>query len=623
MSIPSDRFSRLHGRIDLGLLASKLVVIVGVGTVGSQLARELANCAIGRLRLIDGDELEEHNLPRHELNASYVGWNKAEGMKDLLEEEQEAATIDVEAEPRYINGKLSDRQLDNLLVDADLIVAATDDRTAQRRIGRRALSLDIPAIFPALYARGGGETFVQLGPGAACFLCWDGFRSGNEQLRGVHALNAEGLAVLQNAVELCIGVLDTKSSFARLLVGPRNDPRPRQLFVQQPRAALSIAPVPRRPNCPSCVVGPPPLSAEARQPRSSVVAAGTDSTSTSQQTLIDSTRDVLTMTLAAGALVWPFLWLVLATVVSFAVICARDIRIRGVEHGSADLIVIPLRVVRNGVTWLISQIVTIAPIVIAVVWIGGCAAIAVAIPFVIGGVIWFVAHGFDGLLAAARLAAADYGIRLFALVTSYLCLQWILSQGSVASVVGAHARTLSEDTLTVAAGMAVVWVVLCGFVLPQHRWAPASGLNDLVSHAPAGIRSLISDGRTTLVEYEAQSVVRCVADHGRWERSSPRATARFDGSITVAVDVSPNGPRGDRSLAVLMLALENQLTHHVDTIAIGEEIRYAPRAVRSPMTQVADLAPGALNTATARRILRFKPTTSDIKVALRCSAAAV
>ena len=36
-----------------------VVVVVGVGTVGSQIAMKVARCGVGRLRLIDGDHLEE------------------------------------------------------------------------------------------------------------------------------------------------------------------------------------------------------------------------------------------------------------------------------------------------------------------------------------------------------------------------------------------------------------------------------------------------------------------------------------------------------------------------------------------------------------------------------------
>ena len=42
---------------------------------------------------------------------------------------------------------------------------------------QRALALSVTAIFPALYADGGGEVVVQLDPRSPCFFCWDGFQA--------------------------------------------------------------------------------------------------------------------------------------------------------------------------------------------------------------------------------------------------------------------------------------------------------------------------------------------------------------------------------------------------------------------------------------------------------------
>lgn len=172
-------------------------------------------------------------------------------------------TLRPTALPRKIDNSLSDTELDRLLNDADLIVAATDDRNAQRRIARRSLALDIPVVLPALYGDNGGEVFIQRSSRYPCFFCWDGWRQVDERLRGVSALNNDTLGVLQLAVDLSLGVLDPRSERARLMAAPPNDPRPRQLFIQRRFAALEMAPQARRKDCPSCAVGPSPLREEA------------------------------------------------------------------------------------------------------------------------------------------------------------------------------------------------------------------------------------------------------------------------------------------------------------------------------------------------------------------------
>lgn len=260
MAGPPEYFARIAGSIDLPLLQSELVVVVGIGTVGSQVAEELARCGVGRFRLIDGDRLEEANRVRHVLSKADVGMNKAEALTLHLAEEVPQSRP--EAVPRYIDDSLADRQLDELLADADLIIAATDDREAQRRLGRRALALSVPAIFPALYGDEGGEIIVQLDPRLPCFFCWDGFRANEEQLRGVAALNADTMPVIYTAVALSLGILDPRSEHRRMLVWNPHE-APRQVFVQERFAALHMGLLTRRPDCPSCAVGP---AAGRRQP---------------------------------------------------------------------------------------------------------------------------------------------------------------------------------------------------------------------------------------------------------------------------------------------------------------------------------------------------------------------
>jgi ThiF family protein len=255
MSVPPEEFARIADRVNLKMLHERLVVVVGIGTVGSQVAKELARNGVGRLRLIDGDRLERANLIRHVLDERYVGRNKAEALAEHLSDS--LPSIGVEALPLYVDGSISDEDLDHLLANADLVVAATDDRTAQRRIGTRTLALDVPSIFPALYRDGGGEVVVQLSPAFPCFFCWDGFRTGAERLRAVTALNLDTLDVVQLAGYLCMGLLEPGSSYAELLRPEPGNPPP-QLFVRND-FSLAFRSLRRRPNCPACSVGPAPL----------------------------------------------------------------------------------------------------------------------------------------------------------------------------------------------------------------------------------------------------------------------------------------------------------------------------------------------------------------------------
>jgi molybdopterin/thiamine biosynthesis adenylyltransferase len=262
MTDHSEYFSRIRERLDVNLLADTFVVLVGIGSVGSIMALELARCGLGHLLLIDGDRLERANLPRHALPSAFVGVNKAEGMAYHVR--ANVPGVDVGGAPHHLDEGFGDEQIDRLLAPADLVVVATDRRVAQRRIAARALAMDIPAVVPGLYADRGGEVFVQLNPGQACFRCWDDFRNPDATVREVSSINPDAFAVIQHAMYLCIAVLDPSSRHAREMAPPPGDRRPRQLFVQRPGAAVLRTPVTRRPECAGCAVGPSPVGNEPR-----------------------------------------------------------------------------------------------------------------------------------------------------------------------------------------------------------------------------------------------------------------------------------------------------------------------------------------------------------------------
>jgi tRNA A37 threonylcarbamoyladenosine dehydratase len=113
MAVPPEQAARIGGRVNLELLATQLVVVVGVGTVGSQVALELANVRVG-LRLIDHDRLKAENLPRYALkDRRYLHMNKAEAMTLYLADV--IGTTKPEAVPLAIDDSLSDYEVDELL----------------------------------------------------------------------------------------------------------------------------------------------------------------------------------------------------------------------------------------------------------------------------------------------------------------------------------------------------------------------------------------------------------------------------------------------------------------------------------------------------------------------------
>lgn len=261
MSIPdpgrwmsaSDYFARIRDGVNFRLMQTRLVVVVGVGMVGSQIAAELAKCGVGRLRFIDYDILERSNLARHALDEDYIGWNKATAMATYLAAHVEG--IRTEAMPYRIDRVTSNELLDNWLAKADLIVATTDQHDAQRRVGQRALISGIPAIFPALFVEGGGEIVVQFDGQLPCFSCWDTFRPPDQPLRGPTVLNHTALPLIFTSLRLSLGLLDQRSEDRELMRAGHGSP-PYQVFGLNRFGTLESGFGRRRPNCPACGGGP-------------------------------------------------------------------------------------------------------------------------------------------------------------------------------------------------------------------------------------------------------------------------------------------------------------------------------------------------------------------------------
>lgn len=255
VSVPPERFARVDGRVNVALLETMRVLVIGVGSVGSQVADELAKSGVGHIALIDGDRLEAPNLARHVLPSRYIGMNKAEALALHLQEQ--IPGLQTRALPRYVDQAISNDELDWLLAGVELIVAATGRRDVQRRIGRTALTLEIPAIFPGLHGHDGGEIFLQLTRRRPCYMCFDAFRMIDAPLEAVTALNADTLGVVQLAVHMILGLLDRGSEYARLLAVPPGTSDIPQAFVIS-EYAVGIQSVPKQFDCPACGGHPDP-----------------------------------------------------------------------------------------------------------------------------------------------------------------------------------------------------------------------------------------------------------------------------------------------------------------------------------------------------------------------------
>lgn len=125
-----DRMGRLVGDVVMKKLMDSHVMIIGLGGVGSWAAESLARSGVGKLTVVDFDEICITNANRqlHALQG-LVGRKKAEVMGERLRKINPQATVQVF--PEFYNADSSERILGE---NPDYIIDAIDNMTAKAHL---------------------------------------------------------------------------------------------------------------------------------------------------------------------------------------------------------------------------------------------------------------------------------------------------------------------------------------------------------------------------------------------------------------------------------------------------------------------------------------------------------
>lgn len=166
-------FARSSGLLSKSI-SDKRVLIAGVGSVGSYLAEQLIRSGVGAITLIDHDTVEPANLSRTVYDLTDVGRPKVEALARKLLNINPSVKLDLQP--------VNVRELDKAILDAkvraaDLVIAVTDDREAQRLLNHFAYARKKTALFVGIYAGAkGGEVIISVPDKTPCYLCATYFR---------------------------------------------------------------------------------------------------------------------------------------------------------------------------------------------------------------------------------------------------------------------------------------------------------------------------------------------------------------------------------------------------------------------------------------------------------------
>ncbi|WP_322756336.1 ThiF family adenylyltransferase [Frankia sp. Cas3] len=167
MTLVGDRYAR-HRLIpdwDQDLLATSTAVIVGVGALGNEVAKNLALAGVGRLILCDPDTVAASNLSRAVLlEPEDIGRPKVTAAATALA--RLAPDVAVETRQADLAAGVGLGEL----ADAGVVLGGLDARRARLRLLGRAALVGTPLVDGGTFAWG-GEIRLRMDPGEPCYGC--------------------------------------------------------------------------------------------------------------------------------------------------------------------------------------------------------------------------------------------------------------------------------------------------------------------------------------------------------------------------------------------------------------------------------------------------------------------
>ncbi|MFF0154032.1 HesA/MoeB/ThiF family protein [Micromonospora sp. NPDC005203] len=165
-------YDRVEGIFESDVVSQRSVAVLGLGSGGSTILRELARCGIRRFLLLDHDRLEIGNVSRHESGLADVGRLKVNAMRDLVLDRNPGAdviTTDLHIDPDTfgeLHGKLE-------AFEPDLVICATDNRASRLLVNRLCLIGGVPSIYGGVFRRAYGGQVLRVIPGLTpCYQCF-------------------------------------------------------------------------------------------------------------------------------------------------------------------------------------------------------------------------------------------------------------------------------------------------------------------------------------------------------------------------------------------------------------------------------------------------------------------
>jgi hypothetical protein len=160
-------------------------VVLGAGSLGGDIAIELAKAGMGALEIIDFDRFEFGNTVRHRLDIQYSGLPKSQAVALACRRANPFCAAN-SAELRFgvddwLDGEMPLERFTALVSAADVVIDATGSHQIAQFASRVCTDADVPFVAGWLTEGAYGAEIVRIVPGSTC--CWTCFATAHRMNR--------------------------------------------------------------------------------------------------------------------------------------------------------------------------------------------------------------------------------------------------------------------------------------------------------------------------------------------------------------------------------------------------------------------------------------------------------
>ena len=166
-----DRYSRHFVLPEVGeagqqKIADGSVLVIGAGGLGSPALLYLAAAGVGRLGIVDFDQIEENNLQRQIIhNTDRVGVNKAKSAAETIQGLNPDVKVDIWTE------RLTPDNIESIIEGFDIVIDATDNFDTRYLVNEAAVNHGIPSIYGSIYRFEGYASVFWPKRDGPCYRC--------------------------------------------------------------------------------------------------------------------------------------------------------------------------------------------------------------------------------------------------------------------------------------------------------------------------------------------------------------------------------------------------------------------------------------------------------------------